>query len=87
MNTLNWLFFNVLASYTVQAFNFGPFKFGMEPTGNVMKRKEISEALLLQCRDNVKDRQTIESFIEELAPLNPTPASASSSLLQKEWLL
>ena len=54
---------------------------------NAEKRRDLCQALLKECRAGTKDRKLIEVFISELELLNPTTSSATSSLLQKEWLL
>lgn len=53
-------------------------------------REELKTALLDECRSagSGKDKRgRIERIIEDLAPLSPVRDTATSPLLQKEWLL
>lgn len=54
------------------------------------RREELKANLLEECRggDSGKDqRERIERIIEDLSPLSPVRDTATSPLLQKEWLL
>ncbi|KAL9180882.1 hypothetical protein ACHAXT_011335 [Thalassiosira profunda] len=56
------------------------------------QRSALKEQLAVACRENIgrntpEIRSRIESIIDDLAPLNPTPATASSPLLKREWIL
>lgn len=52
-----------------------------------MKRETLYNEILECFQKGEKDRSVIEKYIDELAELNPTPSSASSNLLAKEWLM
>lgn len=59
--------------------------FGTDPT--VKEREDLKTSLLKECREEEPSRERIEAFISELAQLTPTPSAASSSRLQKKWIL
>jgi len=49
--------------------------------------EDLKKSLLEVCRSPETKRVEVEEIISKLEPLSPTPSSASSPLLQKEWLL
>jgi hypothetical protein len=51
------------------------------------ERERVKSKLLNLCSQSKVERSDIETVIADLQPLSPTPASAASSLLQKEWVL
>jgi PAP_fibrillin len=51
------------------------------------KRESLKQALLQECQSGSTTRETVEALMEELKQVNPTPATASSPLLQKKWTL
>lgn len=51
------------------------------------KRVELKKALLKECRTNGNNRENIEELIKELKEIRPIKGTATSPLLQKEWLL
>lgn len=59
--------------------------FGSDPAAQ--KRANLKASLLAECRQAKPSRERIESLISELAPLSPTQNAASSSRLQKKWIL
>jgi len=53
---------------------------------------ELKQQLISECRANIgyctpEIRQCIEDIMYQLSPLNPTKDTATSPLLQKEWIL
>mmetsp|Transcript_24704 Transcript_24704/g.53293 ORF Transcript_24704/g.53293 Transcript_24704/m.53293 type:complete len:224 (+) Transcript_24704:49-720(+) len=56
------------------------------------RRNELKQSLTVECRQNVgynspEIRQRIETIMDQLATLNPTPETAASPLLKREWIL
>ena len=62
------------------------------PQNNNNAAIELKQQLISECRDNIgyctpEIRQRIEDIMYQLSPLNPTKDTATSPLLQKEWVL
>lgn len=51
------------------------------------QRESLKQTLLEECRSTTSTREKIEAIMNQLQEVNPTPASASSPLLQKKWAL
>lgn len=56
------------------------------------QRNELKQKLVSICRENIgyntpEIRQNIESIIDELSQLNPTPQTAISPKLRQRWIL
>lgn len=54
---------------------------------NEAKRQELKSKLLQVCKADTVARDEVESIIDELETLQSFQETASSPLLQKEWLL
>ena len=54
---------------------------------NEAKRQELKSKLLQVCKADTVARDEVESIIDELKTLQSFQETASSPLLQKEWLL
>ncbi|GAX21672.1 hypothetical protein FisN_29Hh111 [Fistulifera solaris] len=52
----------------------------------VSPKAPLKQQLLQLCRQK-PERATIESYVDQLAPLSPVQATAASPLLQKKWKL
>ena len=53
---------------------------------------QLKQKLINECRQNIgacnpQIRSNIESIMDDLAPYNPTPNTATSALLRREWIL
>mmetsp|Transcript_27407 Transcript_27407/g.57192 ORF Transcript_27407/g.57192 Transcript_27407/m.57192 type:complete len:222 (+) Transcript_27407:38-703(+) len=58
----------------------------------IARRSELKQRLSAKCRENLGRstpdiRQRIESIMEQLGPLNPTPETATSPLLKRKWIV
>lgn len=88
-----FLVIGLVDKVVVEAFNLGQFKLGnfitlsLKAPEDEIKRKSLRSIILDCCRRGEKNRVVVEKYIDELAELNPTPSSASSKLLAKEWLM
>mmetsp|Transcript_1622 Transcript_1622/g.1767 ORF Transcript_1622/g.1767 Transcript_1622/m.1767 type:complete len:226 (-) Transcript_1622:443-1120(-) len=80
----------VCTSFIVAPFNsfqfFNPSIFLKEKNAE-KKRVELKKALLKECRTNGNNREGIEKLIKELKEFRPIESTATSPLLQREWLL
>ena len=52
-----------------------------------IKRETLKKSLLDVCKIADVDRSNVESIIEELRAVQPFEGTATSPLLQREWLL
>jgi hypothetical protein len=62
-----------------------------KPDEKTQLRETLKQEILNECLtkdvDFKEKRQRVEALMEKIAPLSPTPASANSPLLQKNWRL
>ncbi|GAX14895.1 hypothetical protein FisN_29Lh111 [Fistulifera solaris] len=70
--------------FLVGNFIFRPFAHAW--LQRVSATEPLKQQLLQTCRQR-PERATIESLVEQLAPLSPVQATAASPLLQKKWKL